>query len=478
MGIISLKYALLVLASVIIYYVLIPKYRTGLLVLVSCGFIASFSIPGLIDVSVFALSNFLIAKYIPRSKYKIALFRTGIILNLGHLILLKYSSFAIDPLFQFVDSSIRLSKLSEIVIPIGISYFTLQGIGYLVNVKMGWEKPEKDFFSFFLYIVFFPKFISGPIERSNRFMPQLKDSKTFNKEQFESGLRIVLTGVFKKVAIANQLAPYAINSMTNTTYSEGYTMWVIFLLQPLYLYFDFSGYTDIGIGVAKMFGIDLMPNFNRPFFSENMTTFWKRFHISLSSWFNDYIFKQISFKYRKWGVYASLYALAITWLLFGIWHGAGWTFMLIGVLQVIAITFEFFTKGWRIKLFSRIPTSYNNWISRGLTYLFYCLCMVFFFSPDVRTAVTFLGKLTRFGNASNPFDDISIKPFSVLVFIPVLFLIELLQNDYSQVFKRLEAFYLHNSRTRKIMRWMLYSVMMTIIYIIGLKSHQFVYANF
>ena len=204
--------------------------------------------------------------------------------------------FRSDPVFEALNSTIAVSKLSEIIVPLGISYFTLQGIGYLINVKMGWEKPEKNFLIFLLYIIFYPKFLSGPVERSNHILPQLKQLTGFNDQQVSDGLRLALIGFFKKVAIANQIAPYTVGSYENINFADGSTSWLIFIIQPLYLYFDFSGYTDMARGVAKTFGIELLPNFNRPFFADNVTNFWKRFHISLSSWFNDYVFKQTSFK--------------------------------------------------------------------------------------------------------------------------------------------------------------------------------------
>lgn len=477
MGIISLKYALLVTLSVVIFNILRPRYRVPFLILVSLVFISSFSYLLLPYILVYALFNYALGLRIPGSSHKIALYRTGVVINLTQLIVLKYSSFTLDPLFGLLGASTHLSKLAEIIIPVGISYFTLQGIGYLINVKMGWEKPEKNLPNFLLYILFFPKFLSGPIERSNHFLPQLKLEGRVSEESITAGLKLILTGVFKKVAIANQLAPYAIHPLTNSIYTDGLTSWVIFILQPLYLYFDFSGYTDIAVGVAKMFGINLLPNFNKPFFSENMTTFWKRFHISLSSWFNDYIFRQTSFRYRRWGNMASLYALFITWMLFGIWHGAGWTFMVIGVLQTLAISYEYFTKRIRLRIFSRVPVFINRWFSRLITYLYYSLCMVLFFSPDVKTAITFLSKLTRYSGA-NPFDDISIKPFGVLIFIPLILLIELLENDYNSTYAKLEKFWLGDTPGKRLMRWTVYSLVITIIYITGLKSQQFVYANF
>jgi alginate O-acetyltransferase complex protein AlgI len=246
---------------------------------------------------------------------------------------------------------------------------------------------------------------------------------------------------------------------------------------PIYLYFDFSGYTDIAIGFARLFGINLLPNFNRPFFSENVTTFWKRFHISLASWFGDYIFRQTVFKRRKWGIFASTYAVFITWMLFGIWHGAGWNFMALGLVQVIAINYEFFTRKTRYKLFSRAPAWVNKWVGRVFVYLFYCFSLVFFFSPDLSTVYSFLAKLFE---VSGPFliDDMSTKPFMVLIYIPLFLLVELLQNDYSAVYQRLEDFWMGKKRGSLIFRWTVYSIIITIIFIVGLKAEQFVYANF
>ncbi|MBK7480417.1 MAG: hypothetical protein IPI69_12330 [Bacteroidales bacterium] len=189
--------------------------------------------------------------------------------------MLKYSTFAIDPLLNLIGLRIELSKLSEIILPIGISYFTLQGIGYLINIKNGWEKPEKDFLYFFQYIIFFPKFLSGPVERSNHFLPQLRKNINISDLYLADGAKLVLIGYFKKVAIANQLSSYAL-SVYSFDQAGGCLSWVLFIIQPLYLYFDFSGYTDIALGISKMFGIDLLPNFQRPFFAENVTTFWKK----------------------------------------------------------------------------------------------------------------------------------------------------------------------------------------------------------
>jgi alginate O-acetyltransferase complex protein AlgI len=479
MQITSLNFAVLAFLSVVVYYLLNHKYRVGFLTLLSCGFIASYSYILLIYILAYTSVNYFIGLRIPASRFKKTLFRTGLILNLSQLILLKYSSFAIDPIFQALDIDVSLSKLAGIVIPIGISYFTLQGIGYLINIKMGWEKPEKKFMDFLLYISFFPKFLSGPIERSNHFLPQLKINKSFNEQQVTDGLRIALFGFFKKIAIANPLAPYIASAYTNLNSTDGSSFWILFLLQPVYLYFDFSGYTDIAIGIAKTFGIDLLPNFNRPFLSENVSTFWKRFHISLSSWFNDYVFRQTCFKRRKWGIYASTYAVFVTWILFGIWHGAGWNFMVLGLLQALAINYEFFTKKIRSNLFSKVPNTLRIWSGRILTYLFYCLALVFFFSPDLRSSFVYFSNLTEFNGPSlSLLAPLSLTPFPVLIYIAAFLVMELIQNDFKNTYDKFESSWTSEKKRNMFLRWSLYSMLITIIYVAGNVIHQFVYVNF
>ncbi len=477
MDIISLKYPLVILGSLFIYYLIDQKYRIPFLAIVSCSLIALFNYYILIYVVFYSVINFYIALKIPDSPDKKLLFRAGVIFSILQLVILKYASFAIDPFFSLLGDSIRVSRLSEILVPIGISYFSLQGIGYLINIKMGWEKPERNFMNFLLYIVFYPKFLSGPIERSNHFLPQLRDNKVFNGQQVSEGLRIALFGFFKKVAIASPMAPYISGAFSDLNSLDGNSLLILFVLLPQYLYFDFSGYTDIAIGFAKMFGIELLPNFNRPFFSENMTVFWKRFHISLSSWFNDYVFRQVCFKYRRWGTYASVYGVFLTWMLFGVWHGAGWNFMALGLLLALVIIYEFFTRNWRMKLFSKFPDFPRKWIGRIFTYLFYCCCMVFFFAPDLSSVFLFFSKMT---SVSWPFvvHDMSTKPFMVLFYIPLFLFFELLKNDYKGLYDKLELSWLGTGTGNRIIRWSVYATVLTIIFVLGLKSQQFVYANF
>lgn len=469
---------LILLAAILVYYLLNPKYRIAFLVLLSCAFIASYSSLLLPYVIIYSAVNYYIGKRIPLVKNKVSLYRSGVAFNLLQLLLLRYSSFAIDPVFQLFRSSIEMSWLQEALMPVGISYFTLQGIGYLINIKMGWEKPEGNFLNFLLYIIFFPKFLSGPIERSNHFFPQVKQVRTFDSQELTAGLKLALIGFIKKLAIANELSGYVDIGYQNLDAPGGISFWILFIIQPLYLYFDFSGYTDIAIGMARAFGINLLPNFNSPFLSENVTTFWKRFHMSLSSWFHDYIFRQVSFRRRKWGIYASTYAVFITFFLFGIWHGAGWNFMIVGLLQVLAINYEFFTKTARIKISTLIPKYLYRWLSRLFTFLFYCLSLVFFFSPDVASALIYLSKLTSLRGNLDIFGPLSLSPVQVIFYMMIFFCLEILKNDNKNVYERLLLHWSDDNLKSRMFRWSVYSFAITILIVVGNRDGQFIYINF
>jgi alginate O-acetyltransferase complex protein AlgI len=440
MELISIYFALLAILSAVIYYALHQKYRILFLNLLSLGFIASLNMYLLLYILAFTIFNYFIGLKIPELRNKKALFRVGLIFNLLQLILLKYADFTIDPILRLFDSDLALTRLSEIIVPIGISYFTLQGIGYLVNVKMGWEKPERKFMDFLLYITFFPKFLSGPIARSNRLLPQFKEEGKFEQDKFTSGLKTAFWGFFKKLVIANQLAPYVGQAYENADIIGGEYVWLTILIQPLYLYFDFSGYTDIAIGFGRMFGIELPPNFNRPFTSQNITNFWKRFHISLSSWFNDYVFMRLIFRYRKLKNWASIIAIFLTWSLFGIWHGAGWNFMILGFVLAISIIYEYFTKRTRARLFAKLPTVPRIWLGRLCTYVFYGLALSFFFSPDLPSTIHFF---------SNIFNFTGVTPGHILV-MPLLFglalallyqVFEFVQTDFEEFYTKLEGYW-------------------------------------
>lgn len=447
MEITSLKFAVLAITAVFLQYIIPPRFRVVYLVMLSGGFIFTFNVFLPLYLLFYAFINYFIGQKLPSSRNKTAIFRLGIVLNLSQLILLRYASFAIDPIIELLKINIRLSVLSEIIYPIGISYYTLQGIGYLINIKMGWERPEGNFLHFLLYIIFFPKYLSGPIERSNHFLPQLSVSQKFNPHNISGGLRIALQGFFKKIIIANHLGSTVTQLYASTGDYTGYQIIAIILMLPLYLYFDFSGYTDIAIGFSRAMGIDLVQNFIRPFLSENMTTFWRRFHISLSSWFNDYIFKQTSFRLKKLKGNATIIAVFLTWILFGIWHGAGWNFMTLGLLQALVIYYEFRTKKLRSTMFSIFPGYSRQLTGRLFTYAFYAISLTFFFSPDLPTVLRVFSEI---------FSPVEMQKLTLLngslifglTFVSLFLLYEILQNDFISIYDRINLVWTNNKLIR------------------------------
>ena len=476
MEITSSIFILLSILAVFAYYLLKQKHRILFLTLLSCGFIATYSHNLLLYVLVYTLINYYIGIKLPDSKRKKLLFTTGLVINLTQLILLRYVSFTIGPFFQLLHISLDASAISRFIIPVGVSYFTLQGIGYLININMGWEKPERNLLHFLLYNIFFPRFISGPIDRSNRFLPQLHEKQAFNKENLTDGFRLILFGLVKKVVIANQLSAIVHGAFDMGT-EEAYNVLIAMLVQPLYLYFDFSGYTDIAIGLAKAFGITIPMNFNRPFLAQNMTNFWKRFHTSLSSWFNDYIFMRTMFKYRKWKQHATTFALFVTWILFGIWHGAGWSFMFLGVLQALAVYWEFRTRKWRYKAFSRLPAFYATWLGRIFTYVFYSFSLTFFFAPDLRSAFSFVSRIPQSGGFL-PVSFGDPKFLLVVVFIILIMIMETIQEDFSKISDKLEQSWKGQLWINVGFRWLVYYLMFVLLMMYNTQNVEFVYVQF
>jgi D-alanyl-lipoteichoic acid acyltransferase DltB (MBOAT superfamily) len=428
-------------------------------------------------VVVYSLINYLIGLRIPHSKNQKSLFIAGLAINLTQLILLKYVTFTINPLLQLLHIHWDATMISRIIIPVGVSFFTMQGMGYLVNIKMGWEKPEKDFTHFFLYMIFYPRFLSGPVDRSNHFLPQLKVEQVFNEEKVTGGLRLILFGLFKKVAIANQLAPVVLGAYANLDSPDQSSLLILLLIQPIFIYFDFSGYTDIAFGIARAFGLELRPNFRSPFLAETVTDFWKRFHISLATWFHDYVYMRLFFRYRKWGKNATTFALFVTWLLFGIWHGAGWTFMILGILQALAIYYEFTSKRWRNRVFAKMPKILRVYMGRILTYLFYGVSLVFFFSPDLKSVGTFFSGLLPVEGLI----PVGIRTeiyFLVMFFVMVLMAFEILQNDFNKTFTKINTFWLRDSYRGIVFRWAIYFALITVVIVFNKDVQQFIYFKF
>ncbi len=245
----------------------------------------------------------------------------SILSNLSILAFFKYANF-------FITSVGHLPPVHQFVLPIGISFYVFQAMSYTIDVYRGTVPAEKNPFYFVLFITFFPQLVAGPIERPGNLLPQLKAGGRFNPEKFAVGFQLMLWGFMKKVVIADRCAVYVDQIFNNIPGYEGQAILVGMYLFAIQIYCDFSGYSDIARGCAKMLGFDLMLNFNRPYFAENIVEFWRRWHISLSTWLKDYLY--IPLGGNRKGKVRTYVNLLITMVLGGLWHGANWTFILWG----------------------------------------------------------------------------------------------------------------------------------------------------
>lgn len=404
------------------------------------------------------------------------LFWTFIPFDIGVLAYYKYINFLIENLNLILNLFPQQSSVPylSVVIPVGISYYTFQALGYIIRINRKSETAERNFIIFANYLTFFPKFLAGPVERSNHFFPQLLNGIKFKSENVSAGLRLFLWGLFKKVVIGNNLvAPVTMvyNDVHNYT---GVPLLVVMFIQTLHLYCDFSGYTDMALGSAKILGINLIDNFNRPFLARNVGEFWRRWHISLSSWCNDFIFSPFIVKYRKWGNKAAIVGIFLTFFVIGIWHGANWTFVVVGLLQGAVISYEFYTKRWRLQLASKLPQGLVTAVSRLLTFLFFCLTLVFFNSHSIHDAwyyITHMFTGIKFQLEGYDFIYEKDKFIVGMVFFMMLFVFEVLQ-EYG---KDLNGYFLSRPL---YLRWIVYYLMIAIIFYYAGGNETFVYLQF
>jgi len=288
-------------------------------------------------------SGLLIEKAATQSKAK-AWTAANIVVNLAILALFKYYDFFVSEFGKLFGISTD-SLLLRIILPVGISFYTFQALSYSIDIYRKKIEPTKDIIAFFAFIAFFPQLVAGPIERATNLLPQFLKNRKFSYDQGVDGMRQILWGLFKKIIIADNCAKYVDQIWATYDTQTGSTLLLAGVLFTFQIYGDFSGYSDIAIGTAKLFGIKLMRNFNNPYFSRDIAEFWRRWHISLTTWFRDYVYIPLggsrpevptSIKnpdhYRKWKIVRNTFVI---FLVSGIWHGANWTFLAWGAYHAI-----------------------------------------------------------------------------------------------------------------------------------------------
>lgn len=398
---------LLFFLIVFVLFFSLPQKRRWIVLLASSYFFYGYWKPSyLILIASSTISDYFISNAIYKLKNlktKKNLLFLSISLNLSLLFLFKYFDFLADSfneLSNVVGSDYKL-KLLNLILPVGISFYTFQTMSYTIDVYNGKIKPEKHFGIFSLFVAFFPQLVAGPIERASNLLPQFNREVSIDYNRFSSGGQLILWGLVKKVLVADRVGIIANEIFNNHAEYTGYTLIVGVICFAFQIYCDFSGYSDIAIGTARVFGYDLMKNFKSPYFANSLTDFWRRWHISLSSWFKDYVYIPIGGnKVVKWRWYFNLW---ITFFISGIWHGANWTFVLWGAIHGFGLVIENVISYKRYDKFQFVK---KIWV-----FLLICFAWIFFRANTVSEAFNLIANILSF-------NEYNISQLSIYI-IPV-----------------------------------------------------------
>jgi len=306
----------------------------------------------------------------------------SLIANVGVLAVFKYYNFLNDNLSIFLNSVGYQNKIPHlgILLPIGLSFHTFQAMSYTIEVYRGHQKAERHFGIYALYVMFYPQLVAGPIERPQNLIHQFYEKHSFEYERVVEGLKMILWGLFMKLVIADRLAIYVNAVYNNPEHHTGATLALATVFFAFQIYCDFAGYSNIAIGAAKVMGFNLMTNFNRPYFSESISEFWKRWHISLSTWFRDYLY--ISLGGNRVSIPRWYFNLFLVFAISGLWHGANWTFIIWGALNGFYLVFAIVTEKWRKRFGKLIWLDHlprlNSALQIGITFLLACFAWIFF----------------------------------------------------------------------------------------------------
>ncbi|MCK0125016.1 MBOAT family protein [Gelidibacter sp. F2691] len=397
---------------------------------------------------------------------------TSLLVNLGLLGFFKYYNFFLENFvdaFSFFGQTLNVSSL-EIVLPVGISFYTFQTLSYSIDVYRKKLEPTKDFVAFAAFVSFFPQLVAGPIERATHLLPQFYTKRTFSYQLAVDGMRQILWGLFKKMVIADNCARYANEIFNNHSDYNGSTLFLGAAFFAFQIYGDFSGYSDIAIGTSRLFGFDLMKNFAYPYFSRDIAEFWRRWHISLSTWFRDYIY--IPLGGSRGGTWQKVRNTFLIFIISGFWHGANWTFIIWGALNAIYFLPLLLRKKNRVYTGDIAPgrffPSFREFGGILLTFFFTLIAWVFFRAENLTHAFAFLE-----GMFSTTFLDIpEIRPSYLFILITIFTAVEW--------FGRMESFALGSldKRMPRIFRHLSYYAIVLCLFWFSSEPQAFIYFQF
>lgn len=413
----------------------------------------------------------------------------GIILNLGVLAVFKYFNFFVDSFIDMVSLfGYNLSKsTTHFILPLGISFYVFLALSYLIDINKRTITANKNVVEVLLSLSFFPIILAGPIQRPSLLLPQIGQKRTFSYERATDGIRQILWGLFTKVVIADNLSVYADDIFNNFDSYSGSTLLLGALFYAVQIYADFSGYSNIAIGTARLFGFNLMRNFAYPYFSRDITEFWKRWHISLTTWFRDYLFLPVSFaiSYRiksekvltiKTDLFIYIIASSLTWFLTGLWHGANYTFLLWGLIHGFFLIMYQWQKNPRKKLLKKAGLKNDNkaivLFETMLTLMIVLISWIFFRSDSVSHAFGYISTIFSGSLISIP-DFPNMKLCLITIFLTISFIvIEWLGRDSQYAIEAIGV------RLPVVARWAIYYALVIVIFFFAGLGQKFIYFQF
>ena len=418
-------------------------------------------------------SGILIGKASTRKKAKIWM-TLNIVLNLGILALFKYYDFFVTEFAQLFNISTE-GLLLKVILPVGISFYTFQALSYSIDVYREKMDPTKDIIAFFAFISFFPQLVAGPIERATNLLPQFQKKRKFDYNTAADGMRQILWGLFKKVVVADNCAVYVDQVFSTYTEQSGSTLLLAAIFFTFQIYGDFSGYSDIAIGTAKLFGIKLMRNFNVPYFSRDIAEFWRKWHISLTTWFRDYVYIPLGgSRVSKAKVIRNTFVI---FLLSGFWHGANWTFIAWGAYHAV-LFLPLILTGKNRKYTNQVASGrfLPSWRETGQMLLTFFLAMfgwIIFRAQSIGQAWEYICGIADNSLFCMPWYR-TINTFCVLIgSILIMLSVEWLQREKNHGLD-------FDSRPKSaFVRWSIYLAVALLVFILqSSKATQFIYFQF
>ena len=399
-------------------------------------------------------------------------FWLSIVVNLGFLGFFKYYNFFVQSFADALSAGgIHIDVWTlNVILPVGISFYTFHGLSYVIDIYYDRIKAERNFVDYSVFVSFFPLLVAGPIERATHLLPQIQRERKFDYNRMVDGLRQMLWGLFKKIVIADNCAEYANMIFNDSAHQSGSTLALGALFFTFQIYCDFSGYSDIALGVARLLGIDLLRNFAFPYFSRDIAEFWRRWHISLSTWFRDYLY--IPLGGSKGGTWMKVRNTFIIFLVSGFWHGANWTFIVWGLLNALyfmpLLLLNLNRNNIGTVAEGKLFPTVREFLSMAITFALTVLAWIFFRAESLTHAFSYIGSMFDSSLFSKP----DVFPRPLLVLLPAFVLVEWLGREQRYA---LEQFGL---RWPRVMRWSFYYVLIFCILMFMGKEQEFIYFQF